>query len=123
MYCFAKYDAAIERLVMVLGTKMRKKYPPLVVPWCAFFNIPPCVKWPWSAFLGSWAPSRCASVLVCLSDRVFLWVVLAQTMSALGAEVTEVSLPSLPQQCAAYYVNALSEASANLARFDGIRYG
>ena len=47
----------------------------------------------------------------------------AQTMSALGAEVTEVSLPSLPQQCAAYYVNALSEASANLARFDGIRYG
>eukprot|EP00904_Undaria_pinnatifida_P007435 jgi/Undpi1/3821/HiC_scaffold_16.g07190.m1 len=45
------------------------------------------------------------------------------TMSALGAEVTEVSLPSLPQQCAAYYVNALSEASANLARFDGIRYG
>ncbi|CAM9504164.1 unnamed protein product [Pylaiella littoralis] len=45
------------------------------------------------------------------------------TMTALGAEVTEVSLPSLPQQCAAYYVTALSEASANLARFDGIRYG
>lgn len=74
-------------------------------------------------FSGFVGPSRCASVLVCLSDRVFLWVVLAQTMSALGAEVTEVSLPSLPQQCAAYYVNALSEASANLARFDGIRYG
>eukprot|EP00752_Nemacystus_decipiens_P009166 g8188.t1 len=45
------------------------------------------------------------------------------TMTALGAEVTEVSLPALPQQCAAYYVTALSEASANLARFDGIRYG
>eukprot|EP00903_Cladosiphon_okamuranus_P011723 g11025.t1 len=45
------------------------------------------------------------------------------TMTSLGAEVTEVSLPSLPQQCAAYYVTALSEASANLARFDGIRYG
>lgn len=44
-------------------------------------------------------------------------------MVSLGAEVTEVSLPRLPQQCAAYYVNALSEASANLARFDGIRYG
>ncbi|CAN0074307.1 unnamed protein product [Ectocarpus sp. 13 AM-2016] len=45
------------------------------------------------------------------------------TMASLGAEVTEVSLPSLPEQCAAYYVTALSEASANLARFDGIRYG
>ena len=44
-------------------------------------------------------------------------------MTALGAEITEVSLPSLPQQCAAYYVTALSEASANLARFDGMRYG
>ncbi|CAN0236950.1 unnamed protein product [Ascophyllum nodosum] len=44
-------------------------------------------------------------------------------MASLGAEVNEVSLPSLPQQCAAYYVNAFSEASANLARFDGIRYG
>lgn len=47
----------------------------------------------------------------------------SQTMTTLGAEVTEVSLSSLPQQCAAYYVTALSEASANLARFDGIRYG
>lgn len=46
-----------------------------------------------------------------------------KVMVALGAEVTEVSLPALPQQCAAYYVNVLSEASANLARFDGIRYG
>ncbi|CAB1117681.1 unnamed protein product [Ectocarpus sp. CCAP 1310/34] len=45
------------------------------------------------------------------------------TMASLGADVTEVSLPSLPEQCAAYYVTALSEASANLARFDGIRYG
>ncbi|CAM9912328.1 unnamed protein product [Discosporangium mesarthrocarpum] len=44
-------------------------------------------------------------------------------MSSMGAEVKEVSLPRLPQQCAAYYVNVLSEASANLARYDGIRYG
>lgn len=48
---------------------------------------------------------------------------LLQVISSMGAEVVQVSLPRLPQQCAAYYVNALSEASANLARFDGIRYG
>mmetsp|Transcript_19278 Transcript_19278/g.24320 ORF Transcript_19278/g.24320 Transcript_19278/m.24320 type:complete len:560 (+) Transcript_19278:24-1703(+) len=45
------------------------------------------------------------------------------TLAALGAEIKSVSLPQLPQQCAAYYVNVLSEASANLARYDGIRYG
>lgn len=44
-------------------------------------------------------------------------------MSDLGAEIVDISLSQLPQQCAAYYVNVLSEASANLARFDGIRYG
>jgi aspartyl-tRNA(Asn)/glutamyl-tRNA(Gln) amidotransferase subunit A len=47
----------------------------------------------------------------------------AAALAELGATVQEVSLPKLPQQCAAYYVNALSEASANLARFDGVRYG
>ncbi|KAG5192131.1 Glutamyl-tRNA amidotransferase subunit A [Tribonema minus] len=47
----------------------------------------------------------------------------ADALAALGARIADVSLPRLPQQCAAYYVNALSEASANLARFDGVRYG
>ncbi|CAM9749016.1 unnamed protein product, partial [Chrysoparadoxa australica] len=46
-----------------------------------------------------------------------------QVLATLGADIVEVSLPKLPEQCAAYYVNVLSEASANLARFDGIRYG
>jgi aspartyl-tRNA(Asn)/glutamyl-tRNA(Gln) amidotransferase subunit A len=41
----------------------------------------------------------------------------------LGVEIREVSLPHLPATIAAYYVIANSEASANLARFDGIRYG
>eukprot|EP01041_Mallomonas_annulata_P009198 gene9198-19069_t len=41
----------------------------------------------------------------------------------LGATVREVSFPLLKQQCVAYYIYVLSEASANLARFDGIRYG
>lgn len=40
-----------------------------------------------------------------------------------NAEVKRVSLPSLREACAAYYILAPSEASANLARYDGIRYG
>eukprot|EP00607_Mallomonas_marina_P006624 CAMPEP_0182436624 /NCGR_PEP_ID=MMETSP1167-20130531/82515_1 /TAXON_ID=2988 /ORGANISM="Mallomonas Sp, Strain CCMP3275" /LENGTH=470 /DNA_ID=CAMNT_0024628971 /DNA_START=319 /DNA_END=1731 /DNA_ORIENTATION=+ len=44
-------------------------------------------------------------------------------LKELGATISEVSFPLLKQQCAAYYVYVLSEASANLARFDGVRYG
>ena len=40
-----------------------------------------------------------------------------------GAEIVEVSVPSLDAAVAVYYVVAMSEASANLARFDGVRYG
>lgn len=40
-----------------------------------------------------------------------------------GAEIVEVSLPSSPYGLAAYYLCATAEASSNLARFDGIRYG
>jgi aspartyl-tRNA(Asn)/glutamyl-tRNA(Gln) amidotransferase subunit A len=42
---------------------------------------------------------------------------------ALGAEVREVSLPHSRFAVPAYYVIATAEASANLARFDGVRYG
>jgi aspartyl-tRNA(Asn)/glutamyl-tRNA(Gln) amidotransferase subunit A len=41
----------------------------------------------------------------------------------LGAEVVEVSLPHTDYAIATYYIIATAEASANLARFDGIRYG
>jgi aspartyl-tRNA(Asn)/glutamyl-tRNA(Gln) amidotransferase subunit A len=44
-------------------------------------------------------------------------------LTAAGAELVEVSLPSLDAAVAVYYVIATSEASANLARFDGVRYG
>ncbi|MFC4541642.1 Asp-tRNA(Asn)/Glu-tRNA(Gln) amidotransferase subunit GatA [Halosolutus amylolyticus] len=40
-----------------------------------------------------------------------------------GAEYHEVSLPSIEHAVEAYYVIAMSEASSNLARFDGVRYG
>jgi aspartyl-tRNA(Asn)/glutamyl-tRNA(Gln) amidotransferase subunit A len=41
----------------------------------------------------------------------------------LGAETVEVSLPHTDYAVATYYIIATAEASANLARFDGIRYG
>jgi len=40
-----------------------------------------------------------------------------------GASYHEVSLPSVEHAVEAYYVIAMSEASSNLARFDGVRYG
>ena len=41
----------------------------------------------------------------------------------LGAEIMEISLPHTDYAAATYYIIAPAEASANLARFDGIRYG
>ena len=43
--------------------------------------------------------------------------------SAAGAEITEVTLPHTEYSMAVYYIVAPAEASANLARFDGVRYG
>jgi aspartyl-tRNA(Asn)/glutamyl-tRNA(Gln) amidotransferase subunit A len=43
--------------------------------------------------------------------------------ASLGAEIVEISLPHTDYTVAAYYVLATAEASANLARFDGVRYG
>lgn len=41
----------------------------------------------------------------------------------LGADIVDVSLPNAKYAIAVYYIIATAEASANLARFDGIRYG
>lgn len=46
-----------------------------------------------------------------------------QQLAQLGADVEEVPLPHLDTCVSPYYVLAMSEASANLARYDGIRYG
>ncbi len=44
-------------------------------------------------------------------------------LEGLGAEIVEVSLPSTDLGLATYYIIAPAEASANLARYDGVRYG
>ena len=44
-------------------------------------------------------------------------------LEALGAELVEVSLPHTEYGLPVYYIIATSEASSNLARFDGVRYG
>lgn len=44
-------------------------------------------------------------------------------LEELGAEVVEVSIPTFKYSVPAYYVIASAEASSNLQRFDGIRYG
>lgn len=44
-------------------------------------------------------------------------------LDTLGIEYESISLPSVEHAVQAYYVIAMSEASSNLARFDGVRYG
>jgi aspartyl-tRNA(Asn)/glutamyl-tRNA(Gln) amidotransferase subunit A len=46
-----------------------------------------------------------------------------ETAVSLGAEVHEIALPHAPHALSAYYVLAPAEASSNLARYDGVRYG
>jgi aspartyl-tRNA(Asn)/glutamyl-tRNA(Gln) amidotransferase subunit A len=46
-----------------------------------------------------------------------------ETLRGLGAEIVEVSLPSTDRGLATYYIIAPAEASANLARYDGVRFG
>jgi len=44
-------------------------------------------------------------------------------LKALGCEIVPVSLPHTPYAIPTYYIIATAEASANLARYDGVRYG
>lgn len=44
-------------------------------------------------------------------------------LSSYGAEIKEISLPHTEYSVAVYYIIAPSEASSNLARYDGVKYG
>ena len=46
-----------------------------------------------------------------------------EALAAAGAEIVDITLPSLSYALTAYYLIAPAEASSNLARFDGVRYG
>jgi aspartyl-tRNA(Asn)/glutamyl-tRNA(Gln) amidotransferase subunit A len=52
-----------------------------------------------------------------------LWERGTQWLSDAGAEIVEISLPNTRHALAAYYIVAPAEASSNLARYDGVRYG
>ena len=52
-----------------------------------------------------------------------MWQRGAQWLQAAGAELVEVSLPHTKYALPAYYIVAPAEASSNLARYDGVRYG
>ena len=59
-----------------------------------------------------------------ISDDVRKAVLAAtDTYRVLGAELVSVSMPSIDYALSAYYVISSAEASSNLARFDGVRYG
>jgi len=55
-----------------------------------------------------------------IRDRV---MDIAKQLEAKGAKLVEIQLPHLAYAIATYYILATAEASSNLARFDGIRYG
>jgi aspartyl-tRNA(Asn)/glutamyl-tRNA(Gln) amidotransferase subunit A len=46
-----------------------------------------------------------------------------EKLRALGCEIRDISLPNSPHAIATYYIVATAEASSNLARYDGVRYG
>jgi aspartyl-tRNA(Asn)/glutamyl-tRNA(Gln) amidotransferase subunit A len=63
----------------------------------------------WGAGMASEVESACRGMLALARE--------------LGAELVDVSMPHTPYGIAAYYIIATAEASSNLARFDGVRYG
>ena len=57
------------------------------------------------------------------AETTALWEQGAEHLRAQGAEIVEISLPHTKYALPAYYILAPAEASSNLARYDGVRYG
>ena len=51
------------------------------------------------------------------------WIAAAEKLESLGARIVPVSLPSTKEALCAYYLLAQAEASSNLSKYDGVRYG
>lgn len=56
-------------------------------------------------------------------EVVDVWRKGIQHLQSLGANIVSVSIPHVSLALPAYYIIALAEASSNLSRYDGIRYG
>jgi aspartyl-tRNA(Asn)/glutamyl-tRNA(Gln) amidotransferase subunit A len=67
---------------------------------------------PWGFLAEGVAPEVTASFRQALAD-----------LETAGARTLEVALPHVPHAIATYYIVATAEASSNLARYDGVRYG
>ncbi|MFM7282925.1 MAG: Asp-tRNA(Asn)/Glu-tRNA(Gln) amidotransferase subunit GatA [Planctomycetia bacterium] len=86
---------------------------------------PPLVRIESSADLSGWrigVPRECFEAGLEAGLRTALDGALRR-FESLGARCVEVSLPHLRHAIATYYIIACAEASSNLARFDGVRYG
>lgn len=57
------------------------------------------------------------------TDLEGVWKALEDRVASAGGEIKLIDLPTLSYALPAYYIIALAEASSNLARYDGIRYG
>lgn len=66
-------------------------------------------------------PTSCLSVVHKDVKEAILGA--AERLRELGAEIVEAELPDTEKALAAYYIISSAEASSNLARFDGVRYG
>jgi Asp-tRNA(Asn)/Glu-tRNA(Gln) amidotransferase A subunit family amidase len=59
-----------------------------------------------------------------ISDELFsLWDHSASLCESMGAKIDTLSIPSIKHCLPLYYIIAPAEASSNLARYDGVRYG
>lgn len=52
-----------------------------------------------------------------------IWRTGIEKLQKLGATIVPISLPNTQYALPAYYILALAEASSNMARYDGMRYG